>query len=436
MITGLSFCSLRSEADSNRCSSFCRAEPSHSAIGPSNPIYVNRTANIRKRRGEVTFLGGEMYFRGMGLHKYYANALTMGNLLSGVLVIIGLFIWPFGAAVNGNLTGESFSEYGALAQGERGWGMLALAMIWMAGQLFDLLDGIVARWTRTEGPMGLQLDSIADAVSSGVTPAIAGIMFLHAWAPAIPAALKFLPLTMAMAATWRLARFNVEYAAGSDGTGFRGMPAPAGALWWIGILLDGCSVRDVWFVGFVWNWGHGHGCGASVFIGSTLIPWWMISDRPMMDLKGWGKTPEYDRKRIVLLVALVALLESWWQFLAGAFGLGLQAALLLYAILGGCTSNRHQNNSQYDHDNSALPLTSCRCRLLLDPQGKAVSSNMHNIGLAGIGNVRIGKHITLEVEAANQAEAEEQVKEACEKLLTNQIMEQFEFHVEAVEAVG
>jgi hypothetical protein len=46
-----------------------------------------------------------MYFRGMGLHKYYANALTMGNLLSGVLVIIGLFIWPFGSAVNGTLTG-------------------------------------------------------------------------------------------------------------------------------------------------------------------------------------------------------------------------------------------------------------------------------------------------------------------------------------------
>ncbi len=73
---------------------------------------------------------------------------------------------------------------------------------------------------------------------------------------------------------------------------------------------------------------------------------------------------------------------------------------------------------------------------LLDPQGKAVSSNMHNIGLANIGNVRIGKHITLEVEAANQAEAEEQVKVACEKLLANQIMEQFEFHVEAVEVVG
>ena len=73
---------------------------------------------------------------------------------------------------------------------------------------------------------------------------------------------------------------------------------------------------------------------------------------------------------------------------------------------------------------------------LLDPQGKAVSSNMKNIGLSSIDNVRIGKHITLEVEAGSQAEAEEQVKTACEKLLTNQIMEQFEFRLEAAEAVA
>ena len=73
---------------------------------------------------------------------------------------------------------------------------------------------------------------------------------------------------------------------------------------------------------------------------------------------------------------------------------------------------------------------------LLDPQGKAVSSNMKNIGLSTIDNVRIGKHINLEVEAGSQAEAEEQVKTACEKLLANQIMEQFEFRVEAIEAVA
>ena len=69
---------------------------------------------------------------------------------------------------------------------------------------------------------------------------------------------------------------------------------------------------------------------------------------------------------------------------------------------------------------------------LLDPQGKAVSSNMKNIGLASIDNVRIGKHITLEIEAADEAAAEAQVNEACEKLLTNQIMEHFEFRLEAL----
>ena len=67
---------------------------------------------------------------------------------------------------------------------------------------------------------------------------------------------------------------------------------------------------------------------------------------------------------------------------------------------------------------------------LLDPQGKAVSNNMKNIGLAEISNVRIGKHITLALEAADKATAEAKLKEACEKLLANQIMEYFSFKVE------
>ena len=62
---------------------------------------------------------------------------------------------------------------------------------------------------------------------------------------------------------------------------------------------------------------------------------------------------------------------------------------------------------------------------LLDPQGKAVSSNMKNIGLEEITNVRIGKHITLNIDAADAAQAEAKVTEACQKLLANQIMEGF-----------
>lgn len=71
-------------------------------------------------------------------------------------------------------------------------------------------------------------------------------------------------------------------------------------------------------------------------------------------------------------------------------------------------------------------------KTLLDPQGKAVSASMGNVGLPEITNVRIGKHITLEVDAENKETANTKVTEACTKLLANQIMEGFEFTLEEV----
>lgn len=64
---------------------------------------------------------------------------------------------------------------------------------------------------------------------------------------------------------------------------------------------------------------------------------------------------------------------------------------------------------------------------LLDPQGKAVSSNMGNIGLPEISGVRIGKHITMVIDAGDQKTAEAKVDEACRNLLCNQIMESYSF---------
>jgi phosphoribosylformylglycinamidine synthase len=64
---------------------------------------------------------------------------------------------------------------------------------------------------------------------------------------------------------------------------------------------------------------------------------------------------------------------------------------------------------------------------LLDPQGKAVTSSMKNLGLSEITNVRIGKHITLHIEAKDRAAAEAKVDEACRRLLANQIMEKYAF---------
>jgi len=66
-------------------------------------------------------------------------------------------------------------------------------------------------------------------------------------------------------------------------------------------------------------------------------------------------------------------------------------------------------------------------KALLDPQGKAVSNSMKNLGFTQVSNVRIGKHITMEIESDSKEEAMEQVNEACNKILTNPIIEGYDY---------
>ena len=66
-------------------------------------------------------------------------------------------------------------------------------------------------------------------------------------------------------------------------------------------------------------------------------------------------------------------------------------------------------------------------KVLLDPQGKAVTSSMKNLGFNEVSNVRIGKHITLEIESESKERAMERINEACKRILTNPTMESFEF---------
>lgn len=68
---------------------------------------------------------------------------------------------------------------------------------------------------------------------------------------------------------------------------------------------------------------------------------------------------------------------------------------------------------------------------LLDPQGKTVTKNMKYFHLEGIEDVRIGKHIHMVVSAANESEAREKIEMACQKILTNPIMESYQFTLNA-----
>lgn len=66
---------------------------------------------------------------------------------------------------------------------------------------------------------------------------------------------------------------------------------------------------------------------------------------------------------------------------------------------------------------------------LLDPEGKAVTNGLHDLALQQVEQVRVGKHITLNVEATDKHEAETLVKKACENLLVNPVIEKYQYHV-------
>jgi phosphoribosylformylglycinamidine synthase PurS subunit len=79
---------------------------------------------------------------------------------------------------------------------------------------------------------------------------------------------------------------------------------------------------------------------------------------------------------------------------------------------------------QYTVEVKIMPL-----KELLDPQGKAVMGGLSNLGISEIKDVRVGKNITLQIEAADAPSAVALAENAAKKLLANQVMEYFEVRV-------
>ena len=66
---------------------------------------------------------------------------------------------------------------------------------------------------------------------------------------------------------------------------------------------------------------------------------------------------------------------------------------------------------------------------LLDPQGKAVMNGLQNLGLGNVEDVRIGKSISLQIDADSREKAKQIAEEASKKLLANPVMEYYEISV-------
>ena len=67
---------------------------------------------------------------------------------------------------------------------------------------------------------------------------------------------------------------------------------------------------------------------------------------------------------------------------------------------------------------------------VLDPQGKAIERSLHTLGYNEVQDVRAGKYLEIEMESASRQTVELRVREMCDKLLTNTVIEDYRFEIE------
>lgn len=148
------------------------------------------------------------------------NTITLCNLTCGVLAAIFAVRYEISAY-------DTFSENSSYTP----YLAYAAAFI-LLGIFFDFFDGLFARLLHVASPMGKELDSLADTVTSGVAPGlilyeILGTSESFSW-------LKVLALITPALAAYRLAKFNLD---NRQSHSFRGLPAPANAIIWVGLAF-------------------------------------------------------------------------------------------------------------------------------------------------------------------------------------------------------
>ena len=66
---------------------------------------------------------------------------------------------------------------------------------------------------------------------------------------------------------------------------------------------------------------------------------------------------------------------------------------------------------------------------VLDPQGKALERSLHTLGYGEVRDVRVGKYLEVNLEAPSAAAAELRIREMCDKLITNTVIEDYRFEI-------
>ena len=240
------------------------------------------------------------------LKRQIPNLITLGNLLCGVLACI-----------------YTYEETLHIA-----------ALFICLGIFLDFFDGLTARLLGVSSPMGKELDSLADVVTSGVAPGMMLYVILAqlsslTW-------LSYLALLIPLFAAYRLAKFNLDT---RQSHSFLGLPVPSNALIWVGIAL--------YFRLPQYNdnpqFGTEYPILAFILVAVSLATdILMVSELPMFSLKFNFKDLSWKTNRVqyIFLIVCVLIIAATHQWYA------ISLIILWYILFSLLTQRKHTSHEQ------------------------------------------------------------------------------------------
>ena len=226
------------------------------------------------------------------IRRQIPNLITLGNLLCGVIACY-------------------YAAKGALP---------CAALFICLGIFLDFFDGMAARLLGVASPLGKELDSLADVVTSGVAPGIILYRLLRVVSPY--SWMAYFAFLMPLFAAYRLAKFNID---SRQSHSFLGLPTPANALIWVGLALT--STLSTGNLAFA----------LALVVVSLATNVLMVSEMPMFSLKVNFKDMSWRSNSVQYLflvgcAAIVVVTRQWYA---------VSLIILWYIILSAITQRRH-----------------------------------------------------------------------------------------------
>ena len=222
------------------------------------------------------------------IKKHIPNAITCANLFSGCIGIVYAF--------KGDLE-------------------VAAYLVVLSG-IFDFFDGFAARLLNVKSPIGKELDSLADMVTSGAVPGLVMYQLMRAGSGWDGTWIPFLGFLITVGSCYRLANFNIDT---RQTDSFIGLPTPANALFILSLPL----VKDNSSSFFVFEALTDHGILLAITIFSAYI---LNAEIPLFSLKVKNLSFSDNKLRIVFLI-LAAILVIFLNYTA------IPLVIILYVFL-------------------------------------------------------------------------------------------------------